>query len=144
MSNTEAISSLPNETVAYLRTRQDFDYARDSCECGLVTLLRPEQLGVVSFTVSGYERSVPAFAEYSVRCVDLLADVEWYSCEGVLAWMIDEKMFCTVDNDHDHLFAFPGVSWGEIVSDAPRFLNVQWQNNSDYWEPWKHDYLPVG
>ena len=60
--NEAALASLPSETVEYLRSRRDFDYPRDSCECGDVVLRSLDSLCVErAYVVGPTDGSEPAW-----------------------------------------------------------------------------------
>lgn len=142
-ANEVPLSFLPPEAVEYLTLHRSFDYPSENCVCGTVTLLPPSELRIQNFRVTGPEYdSEPPWAGYMVRGIDLLSSVEGYFHQGVLAWLVDSAVFCSYDNEHENMHIFPGVSWAEICQNAAPFLSAQWSGDYDFFEPWKHRYVP--
>lgn len=146
-ANEDALAALPIETVEYIGSRLDFDYQRENCPFGNVKMHPLESLRIQQAHVVGplYEDE-PAYAGYMVRVVDLVEIVEDYYPEGVLAWMVDEKMFCTYDSEHENMVAFPGASWQEIVDNTAHYLSIIFKGGGPefpYFAPWDYGYKPV-
>jgi len=136
---------LPPEAVEFLKHGRQFDYEPADCEPGKVGLKRFDQLTLGEVWVGTDMDGDPRSGEdgyYAVPAVSLTGECKHYDPEFILLWMPQEEMFGSWDCDHWVLIGFPDFSWKDIEMNPARFLNAQWDPESEvaaYLQPW-HSY----
>lgn len=137
---------LPDDFVAFLRSRKTLQYDQESVEPGHVGLapLSELKLGAVWINSDGspFEDDDPQAGEdgyYEVPAVSLTNECESYEPEFILLWLPNEQLFGSWDCDHWDLFVFRDTTWADIIADPARYLDVQWSDTereiSDYFKP---------
>jgi hypothetical protein len=139
---------LPKDLTAFLKSGNRLKYSVSKSEVGPIQLKALDELSLNTFDVR--TEGTPAHADdpngrkqghYVVRAVDLVAECDAYGPEGILAWLVDAKLFAQWDPDHLRLIIFPKATWSQIVAKPARYLDAQWndfENFARYAEPWKH------
>lgn len=124
------IDLLPDDLVLFLRSGQQPQYDADSCEAGNVRLHALHQLVVEYFPMDPTDDDDPHAGEngsYLVKGVSLVASCDDYDPEGLLLWLPLDRRYGIWDGEHGTLMVFsPTVSWTQIASDLPRYINAGW------------------
>src|SRR2546430_8208832 len=144
----ESKLSLPDDLRRFLAARRALKYDPKKCECGRVTLLRPQQLRLRPFTIITDEMQ-HVYGDphrgkgcYVVPAINLVATCEHYDPDGILIWIPRERMFASWDSDH-HVIqvlvarhergesAFiEAATWTDILGDPARYLGAQWGHDA--------------
>lgn len=141
--NEAALASLPFDAVEFLRTGHGLDYPPESCDFDEVILRSIKDLRIDELRVVGPEDDEePPYAGYLIRVIDLVATVEDDVVYGLLGWLVDDEVFCTYDSGHEVLVTFPGAAWSDIQQNAGPYLNGQWDEDRNEFEPWNHGHKP--
>ena len=126
---------LPEDLETFLGSDGQLTYDVEAVEPGHVGLAsRAElQLGVVwiNSDQSPLEEDDPHAGEdgyYEVPAVSLTNECEAYDPEFILLWLPNERLFGSWDCDHWDLFVFRDKTWGDIVADPAKYIDVQWSD----------------
>jgi len=113
---------LPQDLLDFLAAGEPLAYDASRCECGQVTLKRPEDLSV------GYARALEGdkSGHYVVPVIGLTATAQRYDPRCILAWLPGERKLATVDPDHGRVSIWRGARWSDVVARPLRYVNAQW------------------
>ena len=105
---------LPKDLVAFLKAGKQLKFNAAKSEVGPIQLKSIEELTLD--TLEMQTEGTPAHAHdpnrrkrghYTTRAVDLVAECDAYGPEGILAWLIDDRVFGQWDPDHMQVIIFP-------------------------------------
>jgi hypothetical protein len=139
---------LPKDLVAFLKAGKQLKFNAAKSEVGPIQLKSIEELTLDTFEMQ--TEGTPAHANdpnrrkrghYTTRAVDLVAECDAYGPGGILAWLLDDRVFGQWDPDHMQVIIFPKTTWSDIAARPARYLDAQWNEFGDFarhLEPWKH------
>ncbi len=139
---------LPDDLIAFLQSKRQWNYNAAESEMGNITLNELSELKVETFHLQTYatplESEDPHVEDevggyYHVPAVSLVKECEFYSPQFLLVWLPQEGLFGNGDEEHGHLLTFPSANWADIVAQPAQYLEAQFMPGngiSEYLRPW--------
>ena len=139
--------NLPDDLEKFLKQGKQLDYDINYCQPGKIKLFSFNELGLGEIYIDSEDSLISDQGDpnqgmqgfYQVPIVDLVAEAEFYSPEGLLFWQPGLGVYGSHDCDHADAVIFPGAGWTDIVNDPARFINAQWypgKVNCENLVPW--------
>ncbi|MCO1335741.1 hypothetical protein MO867_15500 [Microbulbifer sp. OS29] len=129
---------LENDLREFLSKGNQLEYDISCAEPGQIGLYHLDELkpGVVWI----YPESDDGY--YEIPAVDLTSKNDHYAPEYLLLWLPNEKMYGAWDCDHLVLTVFPETTWKEIVKNPLPYINAQWEDGGEVYEPTHYPLKP--
>lgn len=127
-------SLIPDDLQRFLAHTRKFSANFKKSETGGVSLISAKEvrLGWLYVAPSSTRRDPNRNSDgcYYVAAVNLIKKCKNYSPYGILVYLPIEGLYATWDCDHAVLYAFPKVTWKDIVADPLQFTEYQWNPSS--------------